>query len=133
METAIKLKLRFNRTYFILTLLLFIIEVLIAIYICDKFIRPYVGDFLVVILIYCFVKTFFNFPTVKLALAVLLFSYFIETLQYLQLLNYLGLQNNTMAKIVLGSSFSWMDMLVYTLGIFAVILVEKASAKNQLR
>jgi uncharacterized membrane protein len=40
---------RFHKTYFLLAVLLFVIELLIALYLHDRFIRPHVGDFLVVI------------------------------------------------------------------------------------
>ena len=49
--------LTFRKTYFILSILLFIIEVLIALFAHDEFIRPYVGDLLVVVLLYCLVKS----------------------------------------------------------------------------
>lgn len=64
--------LRLNKTYLILTIFLFVIEVLIALFVHDNFIRPYVGDVLVVILIYCFVKSFLDLPEFVLAIGVLL-------------------------------------------------------------
>ena len=113
-----------NKNYAFLTAALFITEACTALFIKDKFIRPYFGDFLVVILIYCFVKTFFNAPVFKTAIAVLLFAYFIELLQYLQLIEILGLQHSKLAKIIMGSAFKWLDMLMYTLGIGIVLIVE---------
>jgi uncharacterized paraquat-inducible protein A len=44
--------------YIISFLLIFCIEVLIALYVRDNFIRPYVGDMLVVVLVYSFVRIF---------------------------------------------------------------------------
>ena len=41
----------FNKIYFRLTVILFLIEVAIALFIKDRFIRPYLGDVLVVMLI----------------------------------------------------------------------------------
>ena len=79
----------FNPKYFLLTILLFVTEVLIAVYLHDGFIRPYFGDFLVVILIYCFVKSFANIPVIKTAVGVLLFSYFVEMTQYFKLVKWL--------------------------------------------
>jgi hypothetical protein len=114
--------IRFNRQYFLLALLLFIIEVLIALYVHDSIIRPYVGDLLVVILMYCAVKSILNFSVLKVAIAVLLFSYVIETLQYLHFIELVGLQNNTLASTIFGVGFSWIDIIAYTLG-FAVILL----------
>jgi len=116
---------RFQKNYFLLTLLLFLIEVLIAAYVHDAIIRPYVGDFLVVILLYCFVKSFWNGPTLVVAISVLLFSYTIEILQYFHWVNLLGLQHSRIATIVLGSSFEWIDLIAYTAGIATVLLIEK--------
>ncbi len=115
---------QFHRKYFFLTLLLFATEVFIAAYLHDAIIRPYGGDFLVVILIYCFVKSFLNTPVKATALAVLLFSYLIETLQYFNLVEILGLEKSTIARVVIGTSFAWTDLLAYTLGILLVLLVE---------
>jgi hypothetical protein len=114
--------IRFNLKYFLLAVLLFIIEVLIALYVHDQIIRPYVGDLLVVILMYCAVKSILKVSVLRTAIAVLLFSYVIETLQYLEFIEFVGLQNNTLASTVFGVGFSWIDMIAYTLG-FAVILL----------
>lgn len=119
------MKFRFNWLYFILALLIFGTEVLIAIYLHDGFIRPYVGDFLVVILIYCFVRSFVQAPMIQVALAVLVFSYFVEALQYFKVVKLLGLEHSRTANIVIGNYFTWSDILSYTLGIGFTILVEK--------
>jgi hypothetical protein len=111
--------------YIILTIVLFITEVLIAIYIDDNYIRPYFGDFLVVILIYCFVRGFFNVDVLKTAICVLIFSYVVEFLQYLHIVNVLGLEKIRIARIIIGSSFSWVDILCYTLGILSVLILER--------
>ena len=44
--------------YIISFLVIFCIEVLIALYVRDNFVRPYVGDVLVVVLVYSFVILF---------------------------------------------------------------------------
>jgi len=122
--------LTFKSTYFILTILLFTVEVLIATFVHDQIIRPYIGDLLVVILIYCFVKSFFNFPIVSTAISILLFSFLVEFLQYLKIVEVFGLQKNKIARIIIGTSFSWFDLVLYTIGISIVILVEKFIAKK---
>ena len=114
----------FNLKFFLFTLILFIIEVLIALFVRDRFIRPYVGDFLVVMLLYCGVRTFVNASPWKVAIAVLLFSYLIETLQYFNIVDKLGLAQNAVAKTVIGYGFEWFDILAYTLGIASVIIIE---------
>ena len=114
----------FNLRFFLLTILFFIIEVLIALYVRDNFVRPYVGDYLVVMLIYCAVRTIIKANPVKMAIGVLLFAYLVEVLQYLRIVDRLGLSDNTLAKTVIGYGFEWADMLAYTLGVLTIVLIE---------
>lgn len=123
--------LRFNKTYFLLTIILFCIEVIIALFIHDNFIRPYFGDVLVVILIYCFIQTFFNLSKTKTAIYVLLFAFLIETLQYLNFISFLGLEDNKLAKTVIGNSFSFHDLLAYVSGILITLEIEKIVSKKK--
>lgn len=53
---------------------LFIVETLIALFVRDAFIRPYMGDVLVVILIYCFARIFITEPLRGLPLWIFLFA-----------------------------------------------------------
>ncbi|SFF27847.1 ribosomal maturation YjgA family protein [Flavobacterium xueshanense] len=122
---------QFNRNYFVITILLFLLEIEIALYVHDNFIRPYFGDFLVVILLYCFLKSFVKVSVWVAAALVLVFSFAIETAQYFNLVEKLELQHSKIAKIVLGNSFAWMDLLAYTLGILAVISMEKILFKTK--
>jgi hypothetical protein len=125
--------LRFNKTYFALAALLFVIEVLIARYMHDPIIRPYVGDLLVVILIYCVVRTFFDTPVFKTVIAVLLFAYLVEFSQYLNLIKEVGLQDSRLANVIMGNSFEWIDMIAYTLGAAIIVAVEYLLRKRKLR
>lgn len=122
--------LQFNKTYFLLTILLFATEVCIALFVHDQFIRPYFGDVLVVILIYCFVKTFLKVSVTKAAIAVLLFAFLIETLQYFLIVEKLNLQDNKLARTVIGTSFAWEDILAYIIGIVMVIVFERIFSKQ---
>jgi hypothetical protein len=125
---------QFHKHYFFLALLLFVTEILIAVYAHDDIIRPYFGDYLVVILLYCSLKAFVNIPVLPACILVLLFSYLMEMLQYFQLVQRLGLQQSDLAKTVLGNSFAWTDIVAYTAGIVTVYFVEKyrisVSGKN---
>lgn len=122
----------FNKPYFIIASIIFFTEIMIELYAHDNFIRPYAGDFLVVILIYCFLRSFFITPVLRLAIGVLLFSYVVETLQYYKLVNMLGLQHSKLARILIGTSFEWIDIISYTAGIALVILLERILANNRL-
>lgn len=116
---------RFSIGYFLFAVLLLFTEIFIALYLHDRIIRPYVGDFLVVILIYCFIKTFLKYSHKKVAVSILLFAYVVEFLQYFNLVSMLNLQGSEFARVILGTSFEWIDMLAYTLGILFVLFIEK--------
>lgn len=117
--------LKFQRNYFVFALILFLIEVSIALFMNDNFIRPYFGDFLVVILVYCFIKSFLNLSVWAVSMAVLLFAYRVEILQYFKIVEKLGFENSKIAGILIGTSFEWTDLVAYTLGIGLVFLFEK--------
>jgi uncharacterized protein DUF2809 len=122
----------FNKCYFLLMLLLLCIELYIGIYMHDSMIRPYGGDFFVVILLYCLIKSFIDLPVLLTAAWVLIFAYAVEVSQYFHLINLLGLQNSKIATILMGTSFSFIDLGTYTLGILLVVLTEnlRHSLKN---
>ncbi|HEY1115083.1 MAG TPA: DUF2809 domain-containing protein [Chitinophagaceae bacterium] len=117
--------LPFDKKYFLWAAVLFVVEVLIALFVRDAIIRPYVGDFLVVILLYCSIRTFLNGSVLKVSIGVLLFAYLLEVLQYFRLVGRLGLSDNLFAKTVIGYGFAWLDMVAYTLGILMVVAVER--------
>jgi len=116
--------LRFNLSYFSGFLIILIIELLIAFCFKDNFVRPFLGDFLVVILIYCCIKSFFKVKSLKLAMVVLLFAFIIEISQYFQLIQLLHLERYFLAKLILGTTFEWLDFAAYTAGIALIIGLE---------
>ncbi|MBD3582074.1 ribosomal maturation YjgA family protein [Flavobacterium selenitireducens] len=115
----------FRLHYFRVFFAVFVVEVLIARFVHDDFVRPYLGDLLVVILIYAFVRAFLNVSVKVAALGTLAFSFLVEFLQFLQIVDWLGLRDNKVARIVIGTSFSWHDLLMYVLGIVFVLLTER--------
>lgn len=125
--------LTFNKNYFGFAILIFFIEILIALYVNDSIVRPYFGDVLVVILMYCFLKSFLQLSVLTVAIAVLLFSFTIEFLQYLNIVATLGLEKSKIARTVIGTSFSWIDLLTYIIGIIIVLGVEKYWLKKEIK
>lgn len=123
-------KMKFSRKiYFSAFLILLLIECLIALYIHDKFIRPYFGDFLVVILIYCFLMTTFN-TTCRQALWIsILVAFAVEFSQYFGLIYYLSDAPPAILKIILGSSYSTLDLIAYSCGILCVWLIESVTSR----
>ena len=122
--------LKFNAKYFALTMLIFFTEVLIALFVHDRFVRPYIGDVLVVVLIYCFLMTFLHWPYMQVAIFVLLFAFAVEVLQYFKLVEILGLQNSKLARIVIGTAFAWIDFVAYFAGFCVILVAEKATRRG---
>lgn len=104
------------------------VEVFIAAFLHDRIVRPYVGDLLAVVFLYCLVRSVVTTPVRPTVAAVLLVAYGIEVLQYLHLLTYLGLAHSRLAALVLGNHFEWGDMLAYTLGAVGILAAERAKA-----
>ena len=126
-------KIRFSAPYFLLALVLFGLELAIALWVRDAFVRPYLGDVLVVILLYAFVQAFLEVPFGLLSLSVWLFSFLIEGLQYLRLVEWLGWEKYALARTVLGTSFAWADLLAYSAGAVLIVCVEYYRSKKSLR
>ncbi len=118
--------MQFNSTYFLAALLLFFTEVFIAAVVQDSFIRPYGGDFLVVVFLYCLLKSFSKIPVKNAIFGVLFFAYAVEAFQYFDLPGMLGLSGNKIALVVLGNHFEWLDMLIYSLAGVFIFIIEQA-------
>ena len=116
--------LQLNKTYITLTILLFATEVLIATYFKQGFIRYTLGDYLIVILLYCFFKSFIKENHFNIAIGVLALSFFTEFLQGIHILKLLNLQNNHLIRLVLGSNFELSDLAAYLSGIITVLIIE---------
>lgn len=114
----------FNTFYFFIFLVIFFIEACIAYFLKTGFIRHTFGDFLVVIVLYCFLKSFLNTRPIIMALIVLLISFIIEILQLTPFLELIGLGKNHYAKIVFGNTFHISDLVAYTLGVLTIIIIE---------
>jgi hypothetical protein len=103
--------------HLLMALVVFIAEILVAtVFSQVRFVRSFLSDFLVVILLYHFVKAFRPVSPLPLAIAVFLFSCLVEVSQYFHLADALGLPRGSLTSILLGTSFSWIDILMYFLG-----------------
>ena len=118
------MKLKIKPKYLLLTILIFLVEVLIATVLKNNFfIRAYLGDVIVVILLYTFVKSFFTVNDTKLILGIFAFSCVVELAQYFNIAEKLGFQPGSLMYIVIGNSFSWVDIGVLRCRMFAALLV----------
>lgn len=114
-----------RRKYLVAFILIFLIEVSIALWVHDRIIRPYIGDALAVVFVYCFVRIFLPDGIRRLPLYVFLFAAFVEVMQYFRLVELLGLERCRVARIILGSVFDWKDILCYGLGCLVLYWLEK--------
>jgi hypothetical protein len=116
--------IKFNPSFFASSLVLLSTEICIAAFLTEGFIRHTFGDFLVVILIYCFIRSFIEAKPIYIAGAVLVFAFFIEFLQLFNVLDNLNLRHNELAVIILGSTFHVSDLIAYTLGVITIFLID---------
>lgn len=100
--------------YLSLSIILFLIELFIALFVHDRFIRPYFGDVLVVILVYSAVRVIFPEKPRLLPIYVFIFAVLVEVSQYLDLAELLG--GGVILSTIIGTSFSWLDILCYFVG-----------------
>ena len=117
--------------YLIAFLALLIIEVLIAIYIHDDFIRPYVGDVLVVMVLYCFVRIFIPKDARLMPLYIFIFAAVEEVLQLFNLVKVLGLENNRVLSILIGSTFDIKDIICYGIGCVIIAVLSSICRKRE--
>lgn len=126
------MKFKFNLKYFLLSILIFLVEVLIATVLKDQFfIRAYLGDVIVVMLLYALVKSFFITNNTKLILGIFVFSCLIEFAQFFKIANKLGFPEGSLMYIVVGNSFSWIDILCYGVGCLILYLLVKINSNQK--
>ena len=99
--------------YLLAFFVLLAVEICIALFVRDSFVRPYVGDLLVTVLLCCLCRA--GLPKVSPAVRVFLFSAAVEGLQWLRITEKLGLRG-TVLGVILGSTFDWADLLCYGAG-----------------
>ena len=116
--------------YAIAFVLLLVTEVLIALFVRDRFIRPYGGDILVTVLICCFVRILFPERIKLLPLLVFLFAAAVEVGQYFDYVTLLGLGDIEFFRILLGTSFSAADIVCYGAGCLLFWAAEWLSRRN---
>ncbi|MBS6643963.1 MAG: VanZ family protein [Clostridiaceae bacterium] len=102
--------------YMIGFVILTAVEVYIAVCVHDQFIRPYIGDVLVVAVLYFFIRMIIPDGIRHLPLYLFLFAAAVEVGQYFDLVSMMGLGDSRIARIILGSTFDWKDIACYGTG-----------------
>ena len=115
--------------YAVVALLVFLVEVAIALWVRDAFVRPYLGDVLAVILVYLVLRAVTTWRVIPAALAALAVGLAVEIGQAVNLLDLLGLSNHAVARILFGTAFSVGDIFCYTAGAAIAVLAEYARGR----
>jgi len=120
----VKINFKFDYKSLLIAIFIFIVEVLIATKLKNIFfVRAYLGDVLVVMLMYYFIKAFFDFNSKKLIVGIFIFSCLMEFAQYFHFGELMGFKDNRIVMIMLGNSFSWLDILCYFAGCVILFLI----------
>ena len=96
--------------------ILLTVETCIALFVRDRFVRPYLGDVLVVVLLYFFFRILVPQTFPLLPFAVFLFAVLTEMLQYARVVEWLGLSESRFFSTLIGTTFDWKDMVCYGTG-----------------
>ncbi len=116
--------------YAVATLFLLLIEVIIALYVHDDFIRPYVGDMLVVIVIYTFIRMIVPEKYRLIPLFIFIFAVGVELLQLVNIVGILGVADNIFLKTLMGSVFDIKDIVCYAVGCVILYMYEWIRART---
>ena len=124
--------MRLGKLYLGIAAALFLVELAIALFVRDAFVRPYIGDVLVVPLIHFGSAGFFELPPRRLGLLVFAFACMVEFAQYFHIVEVLGFQDSTVVSTVIGTGYNTWDLVAYAVGAVLSVWVherlERASA-----
>lgn len=124
------MKIRWN--YAAATLVVFIVELAIALFINDAFIRPYVGDALAVVLVYLAIYTVTPWTVIPCTGIALSFAIAIELGQFFGIRERLQLPDNALVSFTLGGFFDLKDVAAYVAGALLVIAGEALGRQRLL-
>ncbi len=118
-----------NKVFVFLACIILVFEILIATGFKNTSLRPVFGDFLVVILMYATLRGFTNLSKFYIGIGVLITAYIIEFLQWVDILDILGIEKTITTHLILGSTFDWNDILAYSLGVGFALIIDKIITK----
>ncbi|WP_260258355.1 DUF2809 domain-containing protein [Vibrio intestinalis] len=123
--------IRFSMLHAVLSIALFAVLVFVAVWVEDSFIRPTLGDVLVVIWLYHVFATLLNVPARLLATVVVVIAYLVELAQLFNVVDLLGIPVSSPLRIIFGATFDWLDLVAYTVGGLLCVLLSMLSASTR--
>jgi len=112
--------------YAVAAVIVFLVETVIALWVRDAFMRPYLGDVLAVVLVYLVLRAITSCGVIPAALVALAVGLAVEIGQAMNLLNLLGLSDYAVARVVFGTWFSVGDIFCYAAGAAIAVIAEYA-------
>jgi hypothetical protein len=105
--------------------ILFVVEVVIALFVRDAFVRPYLGDVLATAMVYFAARSIAPVGRRLAACAAFGLGVVIELGQALDVLEHLGLGQQPWARVVFGGVFDLKDLACYAVGVGLAVLVDR--------
>ena len=103
--------------YIIILILLIALEVIIALTQHGNWLRYYGGDVIVVWAVYCLVQAIIGGKNPYIThIGVMLFAFLVEFLQYIHIVDIIGLGDIEFFRTLIGTSFAAEDLFCYALG-----------------
>lgn len=111
--------------YALLAGAVFLIEVVIALWWHDAFVRPYLGDVLAVIVVYLALRAVTRLDQIGAAGVAFAVAVAIELGQLIHVLDAIGLAGNRLARVVLGGVFDPVDLVCYLVGAIVALVLDR--------
>ena len=121
--------MRSRRGYAVATVVLLLIEIAIALWVRDRVVRPFGGDAIAVMLVYCGFRAVTRWRWPFALAAALTVAVLVELGQLVGVLRLLGLADVPVARVVLGSGFDPRDFVAYALGGAVIAAIEWRRAR----
>jgi hypothetical protein len=124
--------LRWSATYTAWAIALLGTEIWIGRFLDDAFIRPYVGDVLVIPLLYCLITSIWQSSRpARMPWFIFGFAVAVETAQALHIADLLGFTRPSLIRTIIGTHADPFDVLAYAAGTALIIFAERGSAMRR--
>lgn len=112
--------------YSVLFVLFLAIEIFIGEFAAPKgFVRCYLGDVLIMPVMFCFVRIFTDKFEKSLPVALLTFACFVEFIQSVDVCGLLGIDKKSLLAVIIGTSGDIKDILCYVCGTILIYIISK--------
>ncbi|MFT4252214.1 MAG: DUF2809 domain-containing protein [Caulobacter sp.] len=117
--------MRIRTGHLAVALALFAVEVGIALWCRDRFVRPYLGDILAVAMVHFGLRGATPLKASTAGACAFTLGAAIELGQAMHVLALVGLQDSALARVVFGGVFDWTDIACYGLGAAGALTVDR--------